>query len=429
MRRRALLEPVSAAVVGTVRAAVAHRLWLSAIGQLSLVVIGVAYLVFGALRIAPFEDKLTVRVQLPESGGLLANQDVTLRGVPIGRVQSVDISGDGVIATARIDADTRIPLQGTTVHVSGLSPAGEQYLNFEPTTSDGALVTDGTLIGQDQTVIPIPMWRLLSDIDGVLAQANPEQLRAVMDELGVSEEGPDKLRGLLDGTQLLVSTLDGVLPETTSLIRGSRSVFQIIDDSSDGMHAMADNLGATMTGIAERDGGVRHLLDSTPAVLQTMDTLIADNSPTMVQLLGNLTTVAQLSYVRVPALDRLFNDERKPMLDGVASLMHEGGIWAIASIYPRYLCDYPHQRDVPFIPNHPEPFMYTYCQNDDPGVMVRGARNAPRPAGDDTALPPADLDPQRRTDPTPITDHTIPLPYGGPVMPPQSEPTRPPNPY
>ena len=152
-------------------------------------------------------------------------------------------------------------------------------------------------------------------------------------------------------------------------------------------------------------------------------------SSTMVALLGNLTTVGQLSYVRVPALDRLFNDERPPLLDGVASIMHDGGAWAIAGIYPRYVCDYPHPRDVPFVPNYPEPFMYTYCQNDDPGMLVRGARNAPRPAGDDTASPPPGLDPLRRTDPTPITEHTIDLPYGGPPMPPESMPTRPPNRY
>lgn len=419
-----LLEPVAAAAIRTVRFAISRRLLLSIVGQLTLVVVGVSYLAFGALRVNPFDAQMAVQVQLAESGGLLAGQDVTLRGIPVGRVQSVEVTGDGVVATALIDGDVRIPLADTAVRVSALSPAGEQYLDFSPRGSDGPFVEDGTIIGRDRTETPVPLWRLLAGVDGVLAQADPVQISAVIDELGVNEQGPEKLRDLFDGAQLLLSTLDGVLPQTMTLLRSSRTVFRILDESSAGLHAMAANLGGTLQGIGAKDAGIRTLLDQTPEVLTTVDEVIADNSPTMVQLLGDLTTVAELSYVRVPALDRMFNDERPPLLDGIRSLMHDGAIWAIADIYPRPLCDYPHPRDVPFIPNYPEPYLYTYCQNDDPNLLVRGARNAPRPPGDDTAAPPDGLDTLRRADPTPVTDHTIRTPYGGPILPPESQPIR-----
>lgn len=419
-----VIEPIAAGALRAVRVGVAHRLLISGIAQIVLVVVGVTYLLFGALRDNPFAEQMTVAVQLEESGGLLAHQDVTLRGVPIGRVESVDFTGDGVRAVARIDAHTHIPADHTLVRVSGLSPAGEQYLNFEPTDLGGPPLTDGAVIGRQQTTTPIPIWGLLSNIDGLLAQTDPAKLEAVIDELGVSAQGPQKLRDLLTGGQLLISTLDGVLPQTMTLLRSSRPVFTILDDSSTGMQAIADNLGATLAGVGAKDAGVRRMLDDTPETLGAVDTVIADNSASMVQLLGNLTTVAQLSYIRVPALTQLFRDDRPPLLDGVTTLMHGGGIWAIANIYPRYLCDYPHPRDVPFIPNYPEPYLYTYCQNDDPGVLIRGARNAPRPPGDDTANPPPDADPLRRTDPTPVGPHTIELPYGGPAIPPESEPQR-----
>ncbi|BBZ00587.1 putative Mce family protein [Mycolicibacterium chitae] len=424
MNLSGLFEPVAAAAIRAVRFASSRRLLLSIVGQLTLVAVGVAYLAFGALRVNPFDTQMAVQVQLDESGGLLASQDVTLRGIPVGRVQSVEVTGDGVLATALIDGDVRIPLADTAVRVSALSPAGEQYLDFSPRGSDGPFIEDGTIIGRDRTETPVPLWRLLTNVDGVLAQADPAQISAVIDELGVSEQGPEKLRDLFNGAQMLLSTLDGVLPQTMTLLRSSRTVFRILDESSAGLHAMAANLGGTLQGIGAKDAGIRQLLDQTPQVLTTVDKVIADNSPTMVQLLGDLTTVAELSYVRVPALDRMFNDERPPLLDGIRSLMHDGAIWAIADIYPRPLCDYPHPRDVPFIPNYPEPYLYTYCQNDDPNLLVRGARNAPRPPGDDTAVPPEGLDTLRRADPTPITDHTIRTPYGGPVLPPESQPIR-----
>lgn len=406
------------------RAGTRYRLVISGLAQIMLVVVGVTYLFFGALRDNPFADQMRVTVELDESGGLLAGQDVTMRGVPIGRVESVDFTGAGVLAVARISARTQIPRDGTAVRVSGLSPAGEQYLNFEPTDVAGPFLADGAVIGKEDATTPIPIWRLLGNIDGLLAQTDPARLRSVIDEMGVSDEGPQKLRDLLTGGRVLISTLDGVLPETMTLLRASRPVFQILDDSSAGMRNLAGNFETVLSGVTAKDAGVRRMLEQTPQTLATVDALIADNSPTMVQLLGNLTTVAQLSYVRIPALNQLFSDDRPPLLDSVGKIMHDGSAWAIASIYPRYVCDYPHPRDVPFIPNYPEPFLHTYCLNDDPGVLVRGARNAPRPPGDDTANPPPDWDPLRRTDPTPIGPHTIPLPYGGPEMPPGSEPQR-----
>lgn len=419
-----VIEPIAAAILTAVRHTVRFRLVLSGIAQIALVIVGVAYLFFGALRDNPFADQIRITVHLAESGGLLARQDVTLRGVPIGRVESVEFTADGVQAVARVGADARIPRDGTAVRVSGLSPAGEQYLNFEPATLEGPYLSDGAVIGRDEASTPVPIWKLLGNIDGLLAQTDPQQLRTMIDELGVGPDGPRKLRDLLGGGQVLLSTLDGVLPETMTLLRGSRPVFQIFDDAAVGMSAIADNFGATLSGVSAKDAGLRRMLDQTPDALDTVDALLAENSPTIVQLLGNLTTVAQLSYVRVPALQQMFTDDRKPLLDSVTSIMHDGAAWAIASIYPRYVCDYPHPRDVPFIPNYPEPFMYTYCLNDDPGVLIRGARNAPRPPGDDTADPPPDWDPLRRTDPTPVGPHTIPLPYGGPEMPPGSEPQR-----
>ena len=68
----------------------------------------------------------------------------------------------------------------------------------------------------------------------------------------------------------------------------------------------------------------------------------------------------------------------------------------------------------------PEPYRYTYCDNADPSVLVRGARNAPRPPGDDTAGPPPGYDPTKQTDATPnYPPYTLPTTYAGPDLPAQ----------
>lgn len=410
------LEWPARLVVDTVRMMARRRVAVSVIGLTLTLLIATTYIVVGSLGINPARSTISVRVLLPESGGLLPNQDVTLRGVPIGRVKSVDFTGTGVVALAAIDADVRV-LKTSAVRVSALSPAGEQYLDFRPVSDGGPALVDGGVVGEDQTAVPVSLAQLLADGDGALAQLDPRKLAAITDELRVGNQGPQKLAALLDGGTFLISTLDSVLPQTVSVLRNSRTVLTTFADLSPGLDRTSQNLRDTLGGVAAMDGGFRTLLDHGSAPLTALDDIVADNSETMVQLLGNLTTIAQLSYMRIPALKALIDAPRGSALDGLLNSMHDGALWAIVDAYPRYSCDYNLPRRPPSVADFPEPYLYTYCDNPDPSVLIRGARNAPRPPGDDTAGPPPGYDPLAQTDPTPVGPNTIPTPYGGPQLP------------
>lgn len=410
------LEWSARLIVDSVRA-VARRRIAAAVGGLALTLLAaLAYILVGSLGINPARSTIAVRVLLPESGGLLPNQDVTLRGVPIGRVESVNLTGTGVEAVAAIDADVRVPDDGV-VRVSALSPAGEQYLDFRPVNDRGPALIDGSVIGEKQTTVPVSLARLLANADGMLAQLDPEKLAAITDELRVGHQGPQKLAALLDGGAFLISTLDSVLPQTVSVLRTSRTVFTTLADVTPGLRHTSQNLQQTLRGVNAMDGGFRTLADRGGAPLTALDNIFADNSETMVPLLGDLTTMAELFYVRIPALREMFNAPHGSPFEAITSIFHDGAVWAIADPYPRYGCDYNHPRLPPAVPDYPEPYLYTYCDNPDPSVLVRGARNAPRPPGDDTAGPPPGYDPLKLSDPTPVGPNTIPTPYGGPPLP------------
>ncbi|ORB28865.1 MlaD family protein [Mycolicibacterium parafortuitum] len=403
-------------VVGIVRYGYRRRAWLSALGLVMVLVVATAYLLFGALRVNPLASSYRLTVELPESAGLLPNQDVTLRGVQIGRVERLDITPSGVNAIVNVKSTVQIP-EASEVRVSGLSPAGEQYIDFVPGVDGGPFLADGAVIGQRDTTVPVSLATLLADADGALAQADTEKLEIMRRELSMSDAGPQKLADIVDGGTFLLSTLDSVLPETSSLLRSSRVVFTMVADKNAGIDVASDNLTETFDGINTMRDGYRRLTDQTPGVLGNVDNLFADNSDTMVQLLGNLTTTSRLLYLRVPALNALFPTHRTSVLDALGAAMHDGGLWGTAEIYPRYTCDYGTPKQPPSSADFPEPFMYTYCRDEHPGVLVRGAKNAPRPAGDDTAGPPPGADLGRQTDPTPKGRYTIPTPYGGPTLP------------
>ncbi len=407
------LEQSARLIVTAIRWLARHRLTMSVVGLVLTLLTATTFILVDSLGINPARSAYAVRVMLPESGGLLPKQDVTLRGVPIGRVESVNLTDTGVVATAAIDSDVPVPLN-SSVRVSALSAAGEQYLEFRPLSDHGPNLTNGSVIGQNQTSIPVSLPRLLANGDGVLAQLDPKKLAAISDELRVGHQGPEKLAALLDGGAFLISTLNSVLPQTVSVLHTSRTVLTTLADVSPGLRATSQQLQGILHGVNAMDGGFRTLVDRGSAPLTALDAIIADNSETMVQLLGKLTTTAQVLNDRVPAIHHMLNAPRSSAFDALGSIMHDGAVWAIADIYPRYSCDYNLPRRPVSVPDYFEPYIYTYCTNPDPSILVRGARNAPRPPGDDTAGPPPGYDPLATATPTPIYPNTIPMPYGGP---------------
>ena len=328
------VESSARLVVDLVRAVAKRRILVSCIGLALVLLVASAYVAIGGLGINPARTMIAVRVLLPESGGLLANQDVTLRGIPVGRIKSVNLTDKGVEAVAAINSGVRIP-RDSPVRVSGLSAAGEQYLDFRPQSGGGPFLTDGSLIDEHQTTIPVSLPRIIDDSRGALAQVDPTKLAALFGELRVSHEGPQKLAAIFDGAIFLSSTLDGVLPQTVSLLRNTRVVFTTLDDVTPGLHRTSVDLQNILGGVNKMEGGFRALVDRGSGQLADVDNLIADNRENMVQLLGNLTTFSQLLYYRIPALQNMWRPDHESLIDHLSTIFHDGGLWGVGEFYPR----------------------------------------------------------------------------------------------
>lgn len=414
------VELLARATVTTVRVARQRRNALSAVALVLLIVVGSGYLVFGALGADPTATTMKVRIHLADSGGLLSGREVSLRGVPIGKVESVELSDTGIVAVAEVDADTRVPAD-SEVRVAGLSMAGEQYLDFRPTHDNAPYLRDGAEIAVGQTSTPTPMWKTLSSLDTALAQVNPADLEAIVKELGVSPEGPGKLADIVDGGVFLISTLDSVLPQTVSLLKDSKTLLATIDDFGPGLRTFAQNAESVMSGVEAKTGGYVELLGAAPGTLRAFDAVLAQNAGTGADLLANLAVVADVTGKRVPAFQEFFfpTERAGSTLDGIMVAFHDGGIWGLVNLYPRYVCDYDLPRQAPSRPDFPEPYLYTYCPNNDPSVLIRGARNAPRPPGEEIpGAPPPGEPADKRTAPSPTGPESLPLTFGGPSLPP-----------
>ncbi|MBO0853438.1 MAG: MCE family protein, partial [Nocardia sp.] len=211
-----------------------HRRTLSWIALLAVTALGLVYLAFGVLQFNPVRSTYEIHVRLAESGGLQPNRDVTVRGVRVGTVKSVDIADGGVVAVATIDGSVKISTD-STVRVAALSPAGEQYLDFVPGSRHGPYLAPGAHIGPDHTSSPVPLAQLLGDMNGAVVQLDPAKLAAIEHELGAGPAAPRKLADIIGGGTFLINTLDSVLPQTVSLVNNSRTVLSTVRDLGPGL--------------------------------------------------------------------------------------------------------------------------------------------------------------------------------------------------
>ncbi len=184
-----------------------------------------------------------------------------------------------------------------------------------PTSDAGPYLHDGSVIAQDKASVPVSLADVLAHADGMLKQVDPGKLELIKKELSLTNQGPQKLADIIDGGTFLLSTLDSVLPQTTSIfLRTSRIVLTTAaDKNAGGIKVATDNLNRTFSGgVNKMVDGYRRLVDQTPHTLSATDALFTDNSDTMVGLLTSMATASQLLYVRVPALNALFPDYRGP---------------------------------------------------------------------------------------------------------------------
>ena len=63
--------------------------------------------------------------------------------------------------------------------MSGLSAAGEQYIDFDGGNGEAPFLSNGNTIAMGRTAVPVTMAELLGHSDGMLKQIDTEKLEII----------------------------------------------------------------------------------------------------------------------------------------------------------------------------------------------------------------------------------------------------------
>ena len=270
-------------------------------------VLGISAMLFVYMQVPTLLGigRMTVKVELPRTGGLYKFSNVTYRGVQIGRVTDVRATREGAMATLSLQTSPKIPadLQASVLSVSAV---GEQYVDLQPRTDSGPYLGNGSVIAMKDTTVPVKVGPMLTQVSALLNSIPKEKLAKLLDESFKGLNGAaDDLSVLFDSSTRLSNDFNAIGDQTKALIDDGKPLLDGQAASADALRTWSRSLAGVTGQIATDDEQLRGLLNNGAGAADEASQLLNQIKPTLPVLLANLVTVGQVGVTYHASLEQL----------------------------------------------------------------------------------------------------------------------------
>jgi phospholipid/cholesterol/gamma-HCH transport system substrate-binding protein len=285
-----------------------RRNLLSIAGIVLSFAVCVLYLFAVALKTPITEPRVDVTVTLPRSGGLYEGSEVTYRGVRIGKVTELDLTADGVSAKVRLDGSARVPVDARP-KVRSLSPVGEQYIDFQPTTDEGPYLENGDTVAGTAADLPTSLATAAINLDALIKQIDPAALKTVLTETAKGLKGTedDLQRMVVEGSSLL-DEFDARWPMTKRLLDNGDRLLRLGADLVPDFDAITRNSKVFAAWLRQIDPVLVRLLEKAPGQIDELRRLVRDVRDILGDYLDPYVTLADFTAARDPQLRALLEN-------------------------------------------------------------------------------------------------------------------------
>lgn len=337
-----------------------------------------------------------VVVEMPDSGGIFVNSEVTYRGVAVGRVTDMRLTDRGAAVDLHIDAAAPPIPAAARAAVANRSAVGEQYLDLRPDDDRGPVLADGSVIPAARTEIPPSPESVLLNLDQLVSSVPLDSLRTVVDESGTAFQGTGPhLQRMLDSTGSLIAAADRNLPRTTALLDNSDVVLRTQQEQAEQITTFSRGLRDVAEQFKSSDPDLRRLIDAAPPAAGEIDELLRTSRTGLQKTTANLLTTMRLLDVRGPALENML--VALPMMSASSHSAQDGDgrghLGVVLNFFNPLACEkgYEGTERRPGSDTTPAPPNRDIHCAEPPGspTNVRGSANVPRAPIPDAAVVPA----------------------------------------
>src|SRR5918993_5627152 len=163
-----------------------------------------------------------------EVGGLHAGNEVRVAGVPVGNVDELELEGDHVKVTFKLDKGTELG-SSTAAEIKVRTLLGATYLGLVPAGS-GELAT-GAHIPNSRPLEPYDVVQAFQELSVTTDQIDLQQVSKALNALAdIAAETPEEFRGAIRGVSDLSANLAARDDQLNTLLVNLQRVSKVLND-------------------------------------------------------------------------------------------------------------------------------------------------------------------------------------------------------
>lgn len=226
------------------------------------------------------DHPMHIDVRFDDVLDLVPQSAVKVEGVPVGRVESIDVAPDGWTASVHTVVNSSVKLPANAhAEVRQSNLLGEKFIELSAPKDEASpdRLKDGAVIPVDRTRHAVEIEQVLGALSLLLNGGGVAQLQPIVVELNKALAGREnRVRSLLDQADTLI---DGLNQQVADI-----------------QHAL-DSLGTLSSRVGQQSDQIGKILDELPAGIKILD----EQRPQLIGLLKQLDRVGQAG---VDVLDR-----------------------------------------------------------------------------------------------------------------------------
>jgi phospholipid/cholesterol/gamma-HCH transport system substrate-binding protein len=272
---------------------------LGVVGTVTLAVLAAATFFLDELPV--IGGATTYRAEFTEAAGLRPDDEVRVAGVKVGEVTDVELAGDRVLVSFRVE-DTWVGNR-TSAEIKIKTLLGRKFLALHPVGD--ADQDPGEPIPLARTVTPYDVTQAFEGLASTVGAIDTEQLAQAFRTISQTfEDSPEHVRTALDGLSALSRTIASRDEQLAQLLANTRTISQTLAGSSDELERLIEDGNLLLAELNNRRDAIHALLVGARQLAEQLSGLVADNQARLGPALRHLDVVTEVLQRHSANLDR-----------------------------------------------------------------------------------------------------------------------------
>jgi phospholipid/cholesterol/gamma-HCH transport system substrate-binding protein len=244
-------------------------------------------------------NRVDVVAYFPSSNGIYVGDDVTIRGVPVGVIDSIEPEPERVKISFHYDGKYKVPANANAAILSPMLVTS-RAIQLTPVYTDGEVMADDAVIPLDRTVVPVEYDDFRAQLERLTETLQPDQPGGVSTLGSFINTAADNLRGqgadirkTLIGLSQAFSALGDHSTDIFSTVKNLSILVSALQDSTNLMRQLNENLASVSYLLADDPDEVGAAVRDLATAVGEVQSFVAENRETLGTTSDKLAGVTQ----------------------------------------------------------------------------------------------------------------------------------------